>query len=300
LSLLQTKTYPAFKRSAKKSKNHCLEEFENPTGNFHDVDYLGYTMPAFKEQIHEWCGEWKSKGCLNIERHKNKMAYLRRYQRSCYRADCNVCAKKWLARLANRSTARITIYQAYNPNKRAKHIVVSPPSWQHHKSLKFLRKQAYKYLKKVGCYGGTMIFHAYRSYVDEWNKKMWYFAPHFHIIGFGWIVGSNVAKTYHKDGWLVKNIGVRKSVFQTIYYQLSHCTIVEGKHTLIWFGELGYHNSILKVEDEPILDQCPECFAKLEELVWNGRGEPPPNEMFDGFVNADSYFAPKIPYITKI
>jgi len=31
----------------------------------------------------------------------------------------------------------------------------------------------------------------------------------------------------------------------------------------------------------------------------NGRGEPPPNEMFDGFVNADWYFAPKMPYIIK-
>jgi len=72
LSLLQTKTYPAFQRSAKKNKNHCLEEFENPSGNFHKVDYLGYTMPAFNEQIHEWCGEWKSKGCLNVEQHKKE------------------------------------------------------------------------------------------------------------------------------------------------------------------------------------------------------------------------------------
>jgi len=295
---LQTETYPAFKRSENKSKNRCLEEFENPTGNFHDVDYLGYMMPGFKEQIHEWCGEWKTKGCLNIEGHKNKKAYIRRYQRSCYRADCHVCAKKWLARLANRSTSRITIYQAYT-DRRAKHIVVSPPSWLHHKSLKFLRKQTYRYLKKVGCYGGTMIFHGYRSYIDEWDRKIWYFSPHFHIIGFGWIIGSDVAKTYRENGWLVKNIGVRKSVFQTVYYQLSHCAIVQGKHTLTWFGELGYHNSKLKVEDEPILDKCPECFAKLEELEWNGRGEPPPNEIFDGLVDADSYFAPKIPYVTK-
>ena len=269
------KTYPAFKRSENKSKNRCLEEFENPTGNFHDVNYLGYMMPGFKEQIHEWCGEWKTKGCLNIEKHKNKKAYIRRYQRSCYRADCNVCSKKWLARLANRSASRISIYQGYT-DRRAKHIVVSPPGWLHHKPLKFLRKQTYRYLKKVGCYGGTMIFHGYRSYIDEWKRKIWYFSSHFHIIGFGWIIGSNVAKTYRENGWLVKNIGVRKSVFQTVYYQLSHCAIVQGKHTLTWFGELGYHNSKLKVEDEPILDNCPECFAKLEELEWTGRGEPPP------------------------
>jgi len=98
---LQLKTYPAFKRS---EKNHELDEFLNPKGNFHYVDYLGYTMPGFFEKVHEWCGEWKTKGCLNVEKHKNKKAYIRRYQRSCYRADCRTCCKKWLARLANRST----------------------------------------------------------------------------------------------------------------------------------------------------------------------------------------------------
>ena len=51
--------------------------------------------------------------------------------------------------------------------------------------------------------------------------------------------------------------------------------------------------------DESILDLCPECHKELEELVFTGRGEPPPNEIFEGFVDADSYFAPKVPYIRK-
>jgi len=289
----ELEAYPASKRS---EKNHELEEFLNPKGNFHKVDYLGYTMPGFFDKVHEWCGEWKTKGCLNIEKHKNKKAYIRRYQRSCYRADCGTCCKKWLARLANRSTSRFTIYGSYNENKRAKHLVVSPPAWQSHKPIKFLRKQAYKMLKKVGCHGGTMIFHAYRSLV-EGEQKHWYFSPHFHVVGYGWIAGTS--KTHHEYGWVIKNIGIRKSIFQTLYYQLSHCAIVKGKHSLTWFGDLSYHNSILKVEIEPILQLCPGCHRELVDLEFTGRGEPPPNEIFEGFVDAGSYFAAKVPYIRK-
>jgi len=285
------KAYPASKRT----KNKILDEFVNPEGNFHEVDYLGYTMPAFIDQVHEWCGEWKTKGCLNIEEHKNKQVFIKRYQRSCYRADCRICWRKWLARLANKAASRMTIFQAYE-NYRAKHIVVSVPSWDHHKSLKYLRKMVYKLLKIVGCFGGTVIFHAYRSYLDEFDRKQWYFSPHFHIVGFGWIAGTQ--KTFHKYGYIIKNIGIRKSIFSTLYYQLSHSTIVKGKHTITWFGRLSYHNSKLKIEDEPNLQLCPECHKKLCDLEWNGSGEPPPEEIFEGFVSPN-YFAPECPIIRK-
>lgn len=288
------KTYPAFKRSENKSK--ILDEFLNPEGNFHEVDYLGYMMPGFIEKVHEWCGEWKTKGCLNIEEHKNRKAFIKRYQRSCYRADCKTCSKKWLARLANRSCARFTIFQA-NEGYRAKHLVVSPPSWYHQKSVKYLKKFVYKLLKNVGCFGGTVIFHAYRNYKNDAGQKIWYYSPHFHVVGFGWIAGT--AKTYQKNGWVVKNVGIRKSIFSTLYYQLSHSTIVKGRHTITWFGRLSYHNSQLKVEDEPLLQLCPMCKHQLEDLEWNGRGEPPPDEIFEGCVDVDWYFAPKIPYIPK-
>jgi len=151
-------------------------------------------------------------------------------------------------------------------------------------------------LKKVGCYGGTMIFHAYRDKLID-DQKIWYYSPHFHVVGYGWIAGAD--KTYQEHGWVIKNIGIRKSVFQTLFYQLSHCALQKGKHCLTWFGDLSYHNSILKVEDEPILSLCPECHKELVELEFTGVGEPPPNEIFEGFVDVVSYFAPKIPYIRK-
>ena len=45
------------------------------------------------------------------------------------------------------------------------------------------------------------------------NAREWYYAPHFHIVGFGW--RTTVHRAYGKFGWFVKDLGVRESVFQT-------------------------------------------------------------------------------------
>jgi len=279
-------TYPAFKRSEKIFPS--LEDFQNDKGNFHTVNHYGYQLPGFYDKIHEWCGLWKTKGCLNIDKHTSGKAWIKRYQRSCYRADCNTCYQKWLARLANRSSTRFTIYEAYFKKVKAKHLVVSPPEYQHYLPLKKLRKLAYKYLKSVGCIGGTLIFHPFRN-----KDKVWRYSPHFHVIGYGWILRTK--ELSRKDGWIIKNLGIRKSIFWTLYYQLSHCGVMKGKHTLTWFGELGYSNSILKVELDNTPEQCPFCYAQLVELEFTGRGEPPPDENFEGFYDPVSFFAPEVP-----
>jgi len=299
-SSVSSEAYPAInKQSKRQSQNHCIDEFDNPTGNFHEVDYLGYEMPGFVKKVHDRCGEWQTVGCLNVEEHPDKKAFIRSFQWSCDKPRCNTCKKNWLRKAVTRSETRIKRYLKQNPGVVPKHITISPPSWQHHKSLNFLRKQAYKILKEVSCEGGNMVFHAYRSRSLD-GKTMWYFSPHFHVIGFGWIVGYKVADVYKKNGWITKNIGVRESFSNVLSYQLSHCAVVKGKHTLTWFGDLGYRNGKLKVENKPKPSKCPECNAVLVELLHNGRGEPPPKGDFEGFVNADSYFAPKKPYVQKV
>jgi len=92
---------------------------------------------------------------------------------------------------------------------------------------------------------------------------LWYYSPHFHVIGFGWI--ENTVENYQKNGWVVKNKGFRDSTFATFYYQLSHAGIKKQNHTLVWFGNLSY--SKLKVEKEEIeRNICSYCHAKLREV----------------------------------
>jgi len=119
---------------------------------------------------------------------------------------------------------------------------------------------SYKILKDIGCIGGTIIFHSFRYHKDV---KQWYYSPHFHVIGFGWI--EKTTENYYKNGWIVKNKGCRQSTFATVYYQLSHAGIKKNNHALVWFGDLSY--SKLKVEKEEIeANICPYCRDKLREV----------------------------------
>jgi len=250
---LQTESYPASKRSD-------IFEQINDTTNWYTIEHDGWQLPA-TEESHDWCGTWSTMGCLNVKAHENTEAhgkgFVKTFQRSCYRAVCVVCYKKWMARDSNKATRRIEKYEKQSGNK-AKHIIVSPPSWLYGKSKKELAKESYKILKDIGCIGGTTIFHPFRK-----KDRTWFYSPHFHVIGFGWI--ENTVENYYKNGWIVKNKGFRDSTFATIYYQLSHAGIKRHNHTLVWFGDLSY--SKLKVEKEEIdANICPYCHAKLREV----------------------------------
>jgi hypothetical protein len=146
-----------------------------------------------------------------------------------------------------------------------------------------MKKEVYRILKEVGAIGGASIFHPFRYNVIE---LMWFYSPHFHIVGFGWIDGTQ--ELYNKEGWIVKNKGIRESVFGTFHYQLSHCGIKKGVHSLVWFGDLSY--SKLKMEKEPETNVCPICNAKLRPIYYYGLlGAPPPECECEIFVDPEGW-----------
>jgi len=276
-------TYPASKRSSLE----VFEEFHFLT-NWNTIQQNGFCLPGTKEE-RDFCGLWQTKGCLNEKAHRrlgfgNKI-FVKQYQRSCFRAVCKICYRKWMGRQANKATRRIEKYEELT-GKNVKHIIVSPPSWLYSKDVKELKKEMYRILKEVGCVGGASLFHPFR-----FNKetRCWYFAPHFHVMGFGWIVGVNVSDVYKKNGWIVKNKGFRDSIFQTFYYQLSHCGIKKHFHSLIWFGDLSYRK--LKIEKEPDSNVCPACDDKLVPIYHDGvHSGIPPEETFEDFVDPFDWY----------
>ena len=116
---------------------------------------------------------------------------------------------------------------------------------------------------------------------------MWYYSPHFHVLGFGWI--ENVVQTYNKYGYVIKNLGKRETVFGTIYYQLSHCGIKKHNHSLVYFGECSYSKLIMEKEEEES-KKCPFCQEDLIELDYDNNVElkPDPNIM-ESWYMANSY-----------
>lgn len=226
-------------------------------------------LPSLGEQTNESCGVFFQKGCLEIQNHPEGKAVFHPRVKRCFSPKCPICWKSWVFREAERIAYR---FQESGQKGKPIHVTVSPPRSEWGKDPSELRRKSYVLAKKVGFFGGSCIFHPFRQ-----NKVSgeWYFSPHFHLIGFGWIKGT--AHLHSHTGYVIKNIKVRKSVFGTAFYQLTHAGIFYGpnkKHTVTWFGSMGYNKlKIPKKPEDP--EKCPYCDTPLYALQWIGEGEMP-------------------------
>jgi len=133
-----------------------------------------------------------------------------------------------------------------------------------------------------------MIYHPFSLDV---KSGQWIVRPHFHIVGFGWVVDTK--KISDSEGWVIKNKGLRDSLHSTIYYQLSHSGVSDDVHSITWFGSLGYRAKYadrFKVEDDDETDFCDYCGCMLVEFEYVGQDRPPDFE-FVGLVNAKDWRA---------
>lgn len=242
------------------------------------------------------CGSWRAKGCLNVEEHKGislageimqGRAFIRWYKRSCLRAQCPVCYEKWAGKEAHKVAHRL---RAWRGRGQVIHLMVSPPwsALERAGEYEQLRKESYRVARESGFLGGSVFYHPARrrcaecgSWIKEHFKSCffcgskrveWVFSPHFHMMGYGWI--QQVKQGYERHGWVVKNIGVRKSLVGTAQYLLSHAGIHPHKHTITWFGFLSYNK--LKVPPAAREEEvCPGCGSKLQPLIYCGEGDLP-------------------------
>ncbi len=276
--------------ASKPSKPDYFEEHQFMT-NWYDIQHDGWKLPATAD-AHDWCGLWQTRGCLNEKEH-HKLGYgnkifVKQYQKSCFRAVCKICFKKWMGRQSNRSTRRIEKFEKQS-GKRVKHIVLSIPKWLYHLPYDELKKKVNVIQKELGCEGGARIFHPFRykkSYME------FYYSPHFHIVGIAKLSARNISEVARKFGWFVKDVGVRESVFQTFFYLLSHCGVKRSHHVLVWFGDASY--SKLPSEKEPDSTICPLCNDKLVPIYHEGEHSGiPPDEVFEGFVDSVDWYEVK-------
>ena len=76
---------------------------------------------------------------------------------------------------------------------------------------------------------------------------------------------------FEKDGYIVKVMGERKTIFRTAWYQLNHSTIrtnVKRPHACTWFGVCSYRRLKVTVEKKKAL--CPICGEELVKLRYLG------------------------------
>lgn len=231
------------------------------------------------------CGHWRQRGCLDVEAHfddidgveRHGKIYVEFYHRSCYRLVCPICYEKAAGKEAAKIEHKLKYFWKHG---KVIHVTVSP-SEKDVANIPFekLREKAYRIAKSRGIRGGVMIWHPFRENLGGRGAALWYYSPHFHIIGVGWV--QNVKEGFEKDGWVVKNIqdgGQERSVFKTAMYQLSHCGI-DGKHNPVtWFGVCSSTGKnafrVPPMEKEKHL--CPCCGSELVQLRWCGDDEDLP------------------------
>lgn len=269
---------------------------------------FGWSLPGHGEPYAD-CGEKMIFGCLDVEAHSQACldkevvgkVFVDMRRRTCLRASCPICYEKWASKEAHKIEYRLSQWRG---SGRPIHLMISVPRSLWHIPPEDLRPRIYRVARKVGCFGSSCIIHPNRekckfcgSLKDEFTKKCescgcsefsWYFSPHFHLIGYGWIRGDKVKDLYEKEGWITKNLGIRDSVLSTAFYQLSHAGIKKGKHTVTWFGRLSYNK--LKVVPEIVeRKKCPLCGADLGRIRWVGEGNMPFEDEGEYFDKADNW-----------
>lgn len=261
--------------------------------NWMYVTYDGWTLPATK-QPHDWCGEWKSRGCLNTNNHekfgRGKTCYAQQYQSSCYRPSCTMCYYQWIIRQSNRATRRVKEYQKQS-GLEPFHLMMSVSVADRSLTYEELKKKLNVIKKELGVIGGAVIFHPLCP--KRSNRQQYEYRPHFHLICFGDIEGK-VGLVGKKYGWYIKYMGKRKSIFQTFCYLLSHAGIKKGYRSMVWVGDLSY-GKVPTLEKEPPTNICPCCKVKLVPIHYVGEISPiPPGQYFEGFIDPGGWYEVKI------
>jgi len=190
----------------------------------------------------------------------------------CGRFDCPNCYEQsWLARETSHISERIEYGKQYWKlyYRTPIHVVSSPsPSSDvsSHSAYSKLRHYAERLLLRSGMLGGAVIFHQKRMPNEEHSLED---GPHFHVIGYGWI--DHTKEIYEKTGWIIKNLGVRKSLRETIAYILSHASLgilpmQQGTLlTTVWFGILSYNKMELELIEGERQILCKFCQKEFPE-----------------------------------
>ena len=271
------------------------DSFDEPdVKNFHS--YGDFQLVGHGKVTNAKCGKFSSfYGCARIELHnritldgknfKGKV-YTRKIFHSCDKPSCPVCYKYgWAVRGARKIEVRLA--EASKRFGLVEHIVVSVPPKDYGLTFDALRKKVGKVLAVRGVVGGNIIFHGLRYNL----RKSWYWSPHFHVLGFvlgGYSRCRNCKRKWNclvgcggfddrsyqnflKDGYYVKVLGKRKTVFGTAWYQLNHASVkknVKRFHVATWFGVCSYRK--LKVTAEKRKDLCPICRHDLINIRYFG------------------------------
>jgi hypothetical protein len=264
-----------------------------------DVGHEEYMPVGRGVKSSNLCASYRSLSvCDNVEGHKGKSlngvdctgkVIVRLNHLWCKKSSCPVCfIRGWSVNRARAVDGRFVEGDRRGLGK-VEHIMVSVAVADRGLPESAMRKKCRSALKDRGVIGGGMIFHGYR--IDK-EREVLIWSPHYHALGY--IEGGGFdrcrncvhkgedcrscdgfkgkeVRGYAKDGYLVKVMPARKTIFGTAYYQLNHATIrlgIKRFHSLTWFGSCAKHK--FKSAEVKVKISCPVCEEEMVRSVHMG------------------------------
>lgn len=217
----------------------------------------------------------------------------------CASPDCAVCYRyrieigRTVRRISERHEAywKCTTMRNGRPAYRSSHIVVSPPqAWALERmkttgGLKYMREKLYSFMRNIGFAGGTVVFHPWR--VCEWAKQVFagvdfdggiwdflrdrgwlgresdaiYFAPHWHVLGWGYLLDSAESST-ESGGWIYSRVSGPldpDDLGAVAAYLMTHRGVVLGESRIRMVSQVGCIYGKNLPRDERIIRREAEC-----------------------------------------
>jgi len=291
----------AFKRSLAKRVSLNRQILKSPYWML-PVDDSGHEnyMPVGRGvKTSDLCASFRSHSvCDNIEGHKGKFlngvdctgkVIVRLSHLWCNKSSCPSCFIRGWSVSEARSIENRFIEGDRRGFGKVEHVMVSVAVADRGLPESVMRKKCRDALKDRGVIGGCMIFHGYRI-GKEHEALVW--SPHYHSLGY--IEGGfdrcrncvhkrddckscigfkgREVRGYAKDGYLVKVLAERKTVFGTAYYQLNHSTIrlgVKRFHVVTWFGNCATRK--FKSANVKAKITCPICKDEMVKSMYMGK-----------------------------
>ena len=256
------------------------------------LPYASFGLSVFALPSHGsrngWCGEWRMRICDNVKGHVDSSldgassagkVVVQLFKASCGKISCPICYEKAIGKMAIRIEWK---FQHFIDSQYVKHVTVSVPKELYGVDAKKLRVLAISMLKKVGAHGGCIVYHPWRQKCAECGSELevefgekvcsecgslfnvWVPSEHFHSICVGKINGRKVKELYDEKGWVVVNLGVRKSIRATAHYQLSHCGVAKGFSNVVWFGSMSRPKRKIPCLP-PEKHECPICGEDMKK-----------------------------------
>lgn len=238
-----------------------------------DRELKFYKIAGKHKQTNDYCGSFDS---AYTTESKQKIVVRKN---DCDKLSCKICHKTVARRRARDAGVRLNAYRL--GSKRAPRHFSFHPNYNMDEaefSLKFkkLRTSLYRIIKESGIMGGVCILHTER--INQSNEL--YFSPHWHIIGFGFIL--NAKKFKEKYGFTYRNHQrndngkamplSKKTLNRVLKYTIDHSTQMNDRHSITYFGTCGYRNmttisrKIEYVEQEN--DEC-ETYYRIKRECLN-------------------------------